>query len=155
MTHKDIIASFSSEMSNLLPMLHKLQDSNPENYLPDEVLKEVAKHFNLTLSSVYGVVGYYTMFSRKPRGKYIIRLCNSPVCHLNGSENVIVWAEELLDIKVGETTLDKLFTIEESECIGRCDKAPLIMINQNFYGELTKVKLSQILEDLGSNMNPS
>jgi NADH:ubiquinone oxidoreductase subunit E len=155
MNSKDILEKAIPTRDNLIPTLHKLQDNNPENYLPNEVLKDVAKRFNLPLSSVFGVVGYYTMFSRNPRGKYIVRLCNSPVCHLSGSENVIVWAEEILGIKFGQTTADKMFTIEESECLGRCGKAPSMMVNSDFFGELTRDKLIQILENYRSKTKPS
>ena len=143
-----ILNEFKPVKDNLLPILHGLQDNHPQNYLPDEALKATAKYLNISLSSVYGVVGYYTMFSRKPRGKYIIRFCTSPVCSLMGSENVLDWFTQFLGIKVGETTSDGLFTLEESECLGRCGKAPSMMINQDFYGNLTPEKIESIIHQL-------
>lgn len=148
MDSKKLLNRFEPKRDNLLPILHFLQDNHPQNYLPPETLKVVSNYLNLTLSQVYGVVGYYTMFSTKPRGKYIIRLCNSPVCHMSGSENAIEWVKNILKVNLNETTPDSLFTIEESECLGRCGKAPSMMINRDFYGELTMEKMEQIINEL-------
>jgi NADH-quinone oxidoreductase E subunit len=148
MDSKKLLSEFEPKRENLLSILHSLQDNHPQNYLPPEVLKEVSKYLNLNLSQVYGVVTYYTMFSTKPRGKYLIRLCNSPVCHLCGAENAIGWLKEILKVSLNETTPDGIFTIEESECLGRCGKAPSMMINSEFYVELTKEKTEQIIDSL-------
>jgi NADH-quinone oxidoreductase E subunit len=148
MNTQEILNQFKPLKENLLPILHAIQDNNPQNYLSDEALKSTAKYLNLPLSSVYGVVGYYTMFSRKPRGKYIIRFCTSPVCGMMGSINLLDWFKQWLKIEVGETTSDGLFTLEESECLGRCGKAPSMMINQDFYGNLTPEILEEIMHQL-------
>lgn len=143
-----IFAEFKPNKDNLLPILHRLQDNHPQNYLPEETLKATAKFLNISLSSVYGVVGYYSMFSRKPRGKYIIRFCTSPVCSLMGSVNVLDWFTQFLGIMVGETTSDGLFTLEESECLGRCGKAPSMMINKDFYGNITPEIIESVIHKL-------
>jgi NADH-quinone oxidoreductase subunit E len=152
MNSKKILNEFEPKRENLLPILQSLQDNHPQNYLPPETLKEVSKYLNLTLSQVYGVVGYYSMLSTKPRGKHIIRICNSPVCHMCGAENAIEWLKEILRVNLNETTSDGIFTIEESECLGRCGKAPSMMINKEFYGELTKAKIEQIIRSLRENV---
>lgn len=148
MNTQEILDKYKPAKENLLPILHAIQDSNPRNYLPDDALRATAKYLNITLSSVYGVVGYYTMFSRKPRGKYVIRFCTSPVCGMMGSINVLDWLSQWLGIGVGETTKDGLFTLEESECLGRCGKAPSMMVNQQFYGNLTPELLENIIHQL-------
>ena len=148
MNVNEILSKFEATKDNLIPILHAIQDNHPQNYLPDEALRATAKFLNLTLSSVYGVVGYYSMFSRKPRGKHVIRFCTSPVCGMMGSINVLDWLSQHLGIAVGETTPDGLFTLEESECLGRCGKAPSMMINQYFYGNLTPEILENIVHQL-------
>lgn len=148
MTTEEILSNFKPVKDNLLPILHQLQDNHPQNYLPDETLAATAKYLNLTKSTVYGVVGYYSMFSRKPRGKYIVRLCTSPVCSMMGSLSLLDWLTQKLGIGVGDTTADGLFTIEESECLGRCGKAPSMMINREFYGDLSPESLNLIFNQL-------
>lgn len=148
MSTEDILSNFKPVKDNLLPILHHLQDNNPQNYLTDEVLEATAKYLNMTRSSVYGVVGYYSMLSRKPRGKFVIRICSSPVCSMMGSLNLLDWLSQRLGISVGHTTPDGLFTIEESECLGRCGKAPSMMINRDFYGNLNPESIDSIINQL-------
>lgn len=148
MNTQEILDRFKPSKEYLLPILHAIQDSNPQNFLPDEALKATAKFLNLPLSSVYGVVGYYTMFSRKPRGRYVIRFCTSPVCGMMGSISLLDWFKQWLKVDLGETTPNGLFTLEESECLGRCGKAPSMMINQDFHGNLTPEILEKIIHQL-------
>ncbi|HPF01862.1 MAG TPA: NAD(P)H-dependent oxidoreductase subunit E [Bacteroidales bacterium] len=143
-----IFAGFSRDKSNLLPILHALQDCHPHNYLTEESLRAAARFLGVNLSWVYGVAGYYSMFSLKPRGRYIIRVCNSPVCSMMGSSGIIDILTGILGIKPGETTPDGLFTVEEAECLGICDVAPALMINRNVYGNLTRKSLKALIEEL-------
>lgn len=148
MKTSEILKKFSPEHENMLNILHAMQDNNPHNYLGSDELKAVAAYLNTTLSHVYGVATYYTMFSVKPRGKYIIRACNSPVCLMEGSLNVLDELKKLLAIDIGETTADRLFTLEMSECLGQCARAPVMMINQEIYGNLDRKMISGIIQDL-------
>ena len=148
MVQQEIIAGFSPDRANLLPILHALQDNHPQNYLTEESLKAVASHLRVNLSWIYGVAGYYSMFSLKPRGRYIIRVCNSPVCNMIGSPALIEALTIILGIRAGETTSDGLFTVEEVECLGICDSAPAMMINRKVYGNLTRNSLEAIIDDL-------
>lgn len=141
-----ILEKFDRKEENLLNILHAVQNNNPENYLKKEDLLEVSKYLNLTMSHVYGVASYYTMYSLKPRGKYLIRVCNSPVCNMERSGEIINQLKNILSIDVGETTPDKKFTLEKSECLGRCDTAPGMMINEDVIGNLDKINLESILE---------
>jgi len=145
MNTEEILKQFPAKHDNMLNIMHALQDNNPANYLDSDDLKAVADYLNTTLSHVYGVATYYTMFSVKPRGRYIIRTCNSPVCHMEGSINIIDELERILSIKVGETTGDRLFSIELTECLGQCHRAPVMMINEDIYGNLDKQKIESII----------
>ncbi len=147
MGRAEILKKFRPEHNNMLGLLHALQDNNPYNYLDTQDLQTVAEYFNTTLSHVYGVATYYTMFSVKPRGKYIIRACNSPVCDMEGSVNILEELNRLLGINPGETTEDRIFTLELSECLGQCDKAPVIMINKEVYGNLDRKMIASIIKE--------
>jgi len=88
------------------------------------------------------------MFSLKPRGRFIIRICNSPVCNMMGSQGILETLCSMLDISPGETTSDGLFTVEEAECLGICDVAPAMMVNRKVYGYLTVDSLASVLNEL-------
>jgi len=148
MDPKKIVARFRPDKSELLPVLHALQDSHPQNYLTEESMKAAARHLGVNLSWVYGVAGYYTMFSLEPRGRYLIRVCNSPVCSLLGSEPLLQRLEVVLGVHTGETTPDGIFTLEESECLGICEVAPAMMVNRDTFGNLTPEKIDKIIGDL-------
>jgi NADH:ubiquinone oxidoreductase subunit E len=148
MDQQEILTGFSPDRANLLPILHALQDNHPQNYLTEESLRAVARHLRINLSWVHGVAGYYSMFSLKPRGRYIIRVCNSPVCNMMGSSGIIEALAGILGIVTGETTPDGLFTVEEAECLGICDIAPAMMINRTVYGKLTHESLKVIIDEL-------
>lgn len=148
MEQSEIFSKFGNDRSDILALLHALQDNHPNNYLTEETLKAVAKHLKVSLSWVYGVAGYYSMFSLVPRGRYIIRVCNSPVCNMKGSGGIIDALCKILGIKAGETTPDRLFTIEEAECLGICDTAPAMMVNRTVYGNLTPESISAIIDEL-------
>jgi len=145
MIRDEILKKYPAENESILMILHDLQNNNPQNWLSEEDLKAVAAYLNTTLSSVLGVATYYTMYSVKPRGKFIIRLCNSPVCHIEGAEEVLSEIERVLGIKIGETTPDGLFTIEATECLGRCAAAPGMIVNEQFHGFLSKDRISGII----------
>ncbi|MDI6868910.1 MAG: NAD(P)H-dependent oxidoreductase subunit E [Coprothermobacterota bacterium] len=143
-----ILKRFEPRKENLLSLLHALQRSNPQNYLEEEDLKLAANYLSLPLSFVSSVATFYSMFSLKPRGKYIVRICESPPCHLVGAESIIDAVSNFLGIKVGETTPDGLFTLELSSCLGVCGVAPAMMVNEEVYGNLTPEKVRSVLNDL-------
>lgn len=148
MSVEEIISKYPAEKSYLLMILQEIQDSSDKNYIPESALHSVASYLNMTMSSIYGVVSYYSMLSLKPRGKYIIRICNSPVCELMDEHGLISWLESHLEIKRGDTTKDGLFTIEQTECLGKCANAPCIMINNETYTNIDVDRLRSLLSEL-------
>ncbi|PKP04957.1 MAG: NADH-quinone oxidoreductase subunit E [Bacteroidetes bacterium HGW-Bacteroidetes-6] len=134
--------------SELLNYLHEMQNSHPQQYLTEEVLNSAAQKYGLTKAEIYGVASYYSMFSLKPRGKYIIRICQSPVCQMMGSQSLTEFLENKLRLVAGETTSDGIFTLEHTECLGRCGKAPSMMVNKDVFTELTQEKLESLIEKL-------
>jgi NADH-quinone oxidoreductase subunit E len=146
MKKKDILHKYPSSMENVLLILHDFQKNNPRNYLSEKDMAMIAKYLNVTYSSIYGIVSYYTLFSSKPRGKHIIRICSSPVCDMAGSRDIFTELRRNLKIGFGETTAEGLFTLESTECLGQCDKAPGMAIDEEFYGNLTAKKIQTILK---------
>jgi NADH:ubiquinone oxidoreductase subunit E len=129
-------------------MLHEVQNNNPGNNITQADIRQVAEYLNTTTASVYGVVRYYSMFSLVPRGRYVIRFCKSPLCRMVGAFNLLSSLEKELSIRMGETTSDMLFTLEPSECLGHCDKAPVMMVNEKMYFDLDETRLQAILKEI-------
>ncbi len=146
MNIKEIIKRYDPPQENLIPILHEIQDENEFNYLTDEALEEVAEEMGRTYSEIHGTVTFYSMFSRKPRGRHIIRVCESAPCHIMGATTIIDALKVILGVEVGETTKCKDFTLEVTECLGICAVAPAMMIDNVMYGNLTVEKLQEILD---------
>lgn len=146
MDKETILSKFKPTLDNILYILHDLQDNNLQHYLGKDDIKACADYLKVPYSYVHSVAGFYTMFSLKPRGRHIIRLCDSPPCHLMGSGSVLNYLTETLGIDVGDTTKDGLFTLETTSCLGACGVAPAMMINEEMFGNLTPEKVDAILE---------
>ena len=134
MQHNDIKKKYPQAMENVLLILHELQKNNSQNYLTEEDLIWVADYLNVTYSQIYGLATYYTLFSLKPRGRHIIRVCRSPVCQMIGAGRIFDQIKRILNLNIGETTPDGLFTLEPTECIGQCDRAPCLSVDDSIYG---------------------
>ncbi|HSV88186.1 MAG TPA: NAD(P)H-dependent oxidoreductase subunit E [Bacteroidales bacterium] len=145
-----ILKKFPARRENLINILHAIQDNHTQNYLSEEALIATAQYLNLTKSAVMGVAEYYSMFSLSPRGRYIIRLCISPVCELMQGSEIKVYLENKLGIKEGQTTACQTFTFETTECLGHCATAPCLMINQEVFDGLTREKIDLLLRDFVS-----
>jgi len=145
MKKTDILEKYPRLMENVLLILHDFQNNNPRNYLSEKDLVSIAKYLNAPYSSIFGVASYYTMFSLTPRGKHIIRICRSPVCHMAGLSDIFTELQNILKINIGETTPDGLFTLETTECLGQCDKAPAMAVNEAFHGSLNAKNIEAIL----------
>lgn len=144
----EILKKYPQSKDYLLEILHEIQNQDPQQHISTENIARIAKHLNITKSQVSGVIGYYSMFSIKPRGQYLIRVCNSPICNMLGSTHIIEYLTKKLNIQPGNTTPDGKFTIEECECLGNCAAAPSMMVNENIYGNLTPEIIDKILEKL-------
>ncbi|HDL86460.1 MAG TPA: NAD(P)H-dependent oxidoreductase subunit E [Candidatus Acetothermia bacterium] len=131
---------------NLLDILHDIQESDPHHYLSNEALTAVATHLGMDLAEIKGTASFYSMFSFTPRGKHVIRVCASPPCQLLGASTVLDKLIDTLAVKEGETTADGLFTLETSSCLGLCGVAPVMMIDETSYGNLTAARIVEIIE---------
>ena len=148
MNREKILKKYKPQADNLLGILHDIQNASAEQYLTDGDLRAVADFLKLTYGFVHGVATFYTMYSLKPRGKYLIRVCQSPPCHLLGSTTISRELMRLLGIGFGATTADKRFTLEMASCLGVCGVAPAMMINDRVYGNLTAERIAEVIEGL-------
>ena len=131
------------EQADLLPALKEVQEIY--GYLPEELLPEIASGLGLSVSEVYGVGTFYSFLSRRPLGTYVIRVCKSVPCWLKNYEVIVQTLERELGIKPGETTADGRFSLELTNCVGGCDQAPAMMINDVAYGDITAERIPEIL----------
>lgn len=148
MNRDKILKTYGRTGDNLLAILHDLQNASPEHYLSDDDLRATADYLMQPYSFVLGVATFYTMYSLKPRGRNLIRVCQSPPCHLLGSSTISRELMRLLGIGFGQTTADKLFTLEMTSCLGVCGVAPAMMVNERVYGNLTPERIAAVIEDL-------
>ncbi|MBA3064858.1 NAD(P)H-dependent oxidoreductase subunit E [Candidatus Woesearchaeota archaeon] len=147
MSFKDIDEIIRDRKDNLLlPMLEAIQARF--GCISEANAHYLSRKTGIPFSQIYGVITFYEMLYTEPKGKYIIRICNSPSCYLNGSLNLIRFLALLLKIKSGETTKNKKFSLEIVSCIGCCDKAPAMIINNKVYGNLTEKKIREIISSL-------
>jgi NADH-quinone oxidoreductase E subunit len=144
---EDTLKKFEPKRQNILYILHELQDQNAEHYLSKEDIQAAADYLGEPYTYVHGVATFYTMFSLTPRGRHIIRLCDSPPCHLMGSANVLEHVKKKLGVDIGQTTADGAFTLEVASCLGVCGVAPAIMIDDEMFGKLTPERLDSILDE--------
>lgn len=134
------------QKSALLPVLHLIQESG-NNSLTIEQMDEVASVLKITPIEVYEVATFYTMFNLKPVGKYVLEVCQTGPCMLRGSDKIIDYIKQKLNIKNGETTADGLFTLKTAECLGACGYAPMMQMGKIYLENLTPEKVDAILDD--------
>jgi NADH-quinone oxidoreductase subunit E len=142
---KELSDKHGHARESLMPILQAIVLKH--NYLTDEAMVEVARELDISAAEVYGTASFYTFLDTQVKGKYVIRVCKTITCSMKGKSDIIQTIEEMLKIKVGETTPDKQFSLIETNCIGWCHKAPAILINELPYTELTPEKVSEIIKD--------
>ncbi len=145
---KAIIARYpeGKQKSAIIPVLH-LAQKEYGGWLSVALMDYVAELLQITPIEVYEVATFYTMFHTKPVGKYVFQVCQTGPCMLNGSDAIIQYIEQKLNIKPGETTADGLFTLQKVECLGACGYAPMMQLGKNYCEHLTKEKVDKIIED--------
>ncbi len=143
--HKQIFEKYpAKDKSNLIALLQGVQDIY--GYLPETALQEVADFVGYPLSRVYGVATFYNQFRLTPLGENVIRVCRGTACHVCNSANILFTLETNLNVKAGQTTRDKRFTLETVACIGACSIAPVITVNDEYFGKVTVKEIPGILK---------
>ena len=148
MSIAEIVEKHGNDRENLLQILHDLQDCSGDHSLHHDAMVQLSRIMNLTVAEIVGTASFYSMFSLRPRGRHVIRLCESPPCYIKGSENILLALEKRLGVSVGGTTGDGLFTLETTSCLGVCGVAPAMMIDETVYGNLTEEKVNGIIDGL-------
>ncbi|EMO72312.1 NADH-quinone oxidoreductase subunit NuoE [Leptospira santarosai] len=139
---------FPEKRSLILPCLYILQREN--GFVDQAGMDYIATRLGdpISLAQVYGVATFYTLYNKKPVGKYHIQICGTSSCYLQGNDRIEKHLCDRLGIHLGQTTPDQKFTLEEVECLGACGYAPMVQINDDFYEQLTPEKVDQILSGL-------
>lgn len=142
------------QKSALLPVLHLAQDTFG-GWLSSDTMDYVASLLNIEPIEVYEVATFYSMYNLKPVGKYMFEVCQTGPCMVSGCDNVIDYIKEKLNIGVGETTTDGMFTLKTVECLGACGYAPMMQLGKTFREHLTKEKIDSIIDECRKNTSLS
>ena len=143
-----IIARYpqGKQKSAVIPILHIAQEEN-SGWLSTEAMDYVATLLNILPIEVYEVATFYSMYNLKPIGKYLFEVCQTGPCMLNGSDHIIDYIKQTLNIGIGETTTDGMFTLKTVECLGACGYAPMMQFGKTYREHLTKERVDAIIEE--------
>jgi NADH-quinone oxidoreductase subunit E len=146
----ETLDKYGRDSEAILPCLEIVQEAS--GYITAESVKYLAGALNMPAAKIYSVASFYGMLTTRKQGQYVVRLCKSLSCDINSSYSMQQLVEAELGIQHGETTRDGKFTLEVVACLGLCDRAPAMMINDKVYGPLTEANVSEIFKDLKENV---
>jgi len=141
---QEIARKYLEPRAAVLPSLQAVQEEN--GFISDEAIRVIARQLDLPESEVYGAATFYALLHRKPSGRHVISICHNLPCSLLGAEPLIGHLKQKLDVEEGQVTADGQFSFHRIECIGRCDGAPAMLVDNDYHGELTPEKIDGILE---------
>ena len=133
----------------VIPLLQSAQETY--GYIKEDSIHRICEVTGVPVSDIFGVITFYSQFRLKPLGKNVIKICEGTACHVNGANMILNTLIDELEIEVGETTSDGLFSLQSVACLGCCSLAPVIMINDNTYGNLTTDKIRKIVKQYSEN----
>jgi NADH:ubiquinone oxidoreductase subunit E len=143
---ESLVKEYGNDRSALLTILHDIQKKY--RYISDYAQQEIARHLNIHPVEVYSVISFYAFLNSTPKGRNIVRICRTVTCEMKGKEAIERAIERELKIKIGETTKDRKYTVEYANCLGLCDVAPAMSINDRVYTRLTPEKAVQLLNEV-------
>ena len=141
---QQVVDKYGGLEAGLIAMLQDIQKD--KGYLPEDDLSMIASRVRVPLSRLYSLATFYKAFSLVPRGRHCVNVCLGTACHVRGGARLLDKLERDLDIKPGETTGDKRFTLEAVRCVGCCGLAPVVVIDENFHGKLNQKSLEKVLK---------
>lgn len=144
----EIMTHYPVKRSAILPALYIAQDEH--GYVTDDDIRYLAKRLDMRVNEVEEVVTFYTMYSRKPIGKYKLQVCRTLSCMLMGAEQITEHISQRLGCGIGETTPDGKFTLQEVECLGYCDLAPVLQVNFDYHEKVTSESVDKVIDGLQS-----
>ncbi len=142
---KEVLQKHQHDKSLLVDILQDIQAE--VGYLPKEALQETSRGLGVPLSRVYSVATFFKAFSLTPRGRHLINVCMGTACHVRGAVKVLEKIEQELRVKRGQTTKDLKFTLETVNCVGACALGPMVIIREDYHGEMTPEKVGSVLEN--------
>ena len=142
----EIIGRYPRKRSALIPLLHLAQEQ--DGWVTEDAMAHLAELVDLTPAEVLGTASFYEMFKLHPVGKYVVNVCTDISCMLLGGFELLEHAEEVLDVKAGNTTADGLFTLEDVECQAACTEAPCLQVNYRYFTSVEAEAFDQLIDDL-------
>ncbi len=143
---KKLEPRYPNKVALLLPALHQAQEES--GWLPPEVMEEIGEYIGIHPAQVREVASFYTMYNLKPVGKYHLKVCTNVACCLRGADEIVEHLEKKWNIRCGETTADRKFTLMEEECLGACGTAPAMMLNDDYHENLDIPAIEKIVAGL-------
>jgi len=143
-----LLQNYPPTEDSVIEILLAVQTTNPQHYVTEEQIKQIASYCKTTESKVSSVVSFYTLISDVPKGKHIIQVCHDVPCYISNSPLVQRTLEKLLEIRMGETTSNGMFTLEFTSCLGACDKGPILRINEKLHKNCTVEKVKVMISEL-------
>jgi len=140
---EEVLKQYRGKPGALIPVLQIAQSTF--GYLPEVVLRRIGQALDKPYSEVAGVVGFYSFFSTTPRGKYLVRVCLGTACYVRGGMEVLAALKKLLGIDVGQTTEDRLFTLDVGRCFGACGLAPAVMVNDDVHQRVKPARIKELI----------
>ena len=137
----------------LIPILQEVQEE--DGYLSREAVADISRHLSLPATKLYGVATFYNQFRFHPKGKYHFMVCRGTACHVKGSGRALEMAQKFLRLKPGQTSRDRLFSLEVVACMGACGLSPVVNVNGEFYAKVTPQKLAKIIRECKEKENRS
>jgi NADH-quinone oxidoreductase subunit E len=143
----EIVEKYDFQKSRLITILQEIQEEY--RYLPQEVLSYVATVLKMPVAEIYGVATFYAHFSLEAKGKYVIKVCNGTACHVKGSMKLVDALYKKLKLNNDKTTTDDMmFTVETVSCLGACGLAPVMVVNEDIYGQVGDKKVDEIINEI-------
>jgi len=140
-----VFQKYSANRSSIIPLLQEIQGQL--GYISPESVDEMANYLGISASEIYGVASFYTQFKFTPPGKHIIQICQGTACHVRGSSTVLDALRDELNIEPGQTTSDRLFTLERVACVGCCALSPVMVVDGKVYAQMTQAKVREVLNE--------
>jgi NADH-quinone oxidoreductase subunit E len=141
----ELVEKYGTDRTSLIPILQGVVEK--KHFISDLDMTDIARELDLSAAQVYGTATFYAFLDTEPRGEYVIRVCKTITCDMHGKKTIVQTIEDMLKIKVGETTPNKKFTLLETNCLGWCHEGPAMLINEKPYSGLTTEKVHDILSE--------
>jgi NADH-quinone oxidoreductase subunit E len=145
---KEILSKYPQDSEYLIEILLEYQTSKKNHYISPEDVERISKHLDIPESQICSVISFYTLLSMEPKGRYVVQVCHDVPCFVNDTTSIYEKLVELLGVEDGQTTEDHLFTLEITECLGCCNVAPAMRVNEKVYTSLTPAKVEKIIKEL-------